>query len=68
MKYYFLVVMGGTEIARSDEYDDAGERDEAAREARNDDDENACFWLDIDENGEPMVGEYSAGWMEGEDE
>jgi len=68
MKHYFLLVWGGVDISRSDEYDDAGERDEAAREAQGEDDENVVFWLDIDENGEPTVGEFDADFMDGCDE
>ena len=65
MKYYFVEV-DGVMANMHGPFKSGDQRNQAAKVVRNQDDDTICFWLNIT-NGEPHIGEYSGGFMEGDD-
>jgi len=62
--YYLLEVEGGTEPILRGLYDTKDERDNAARQIRRDQQEDdALFWAEIDETGALVAGSYMAGFF-----
>lgn len=61
--FYYLIVSGGVEIARSEAFDDYLKRDEAAKIAYQECDDANVFWLDTpsfnNDVNEITVGSYS---------
>lgn len=60
VKFYIVPVHGCIEPIIAGPYASESERDKAALDARQDQDESdALFWLDIAEDGTPTIGAYS---------
>ncbi len=70
-KRYILVVVGDLQAEVRGPFKTADARDKEMQRIRREDDpgkENYIGFLDINAKGIPTVGEYSGGFMEGEDD
>jgi DNA-directed RNA polymerase subunit M/transcription elongation factor TFIIS len=67
-KHYLLIVSGCVEPQPLEGPFTEEERDARAREARNADEDDGVFWVEIDENGVPEIGAFSGAFMEEQDD
>lgn len=67
-RHYLIHVEGGTDPELRGPFESELDQQAAARDLRKEqDEEDALFWLDIDENGNPIVGSFTNQFFEPED-
>lgn len=64
---YVLQIEGCVEPLLLGPFSSAKERDDRAKLERNLHENDGVFWLNVSPDGEPEVGAYSNGFMEGEE-
>ncbi len=63
-RYYFIEVEGAVEPVARGPFATEDQRDEAAKQIRDTQDEDDClFWADVNEEGSLTVGSYMAGFF-----
>lgn len=66
MKYYLLIIWGDVEIEKLGPYKSEGGRTRVARSLilkEKIGDQDGIHWLDIDENGDAEVGDYTSSFL-----